>query len=52
MNSIREQLVWKYARTEINSYLKNQVEYHSKIDNTVNNQKSNISKSNFSRACK
>ena len=31
--------VWKYVRTGINAYLKNQAENHSKIDNTVNNQK-------------
>ena len=36
----------------INAYLKNQVENQSKIDNSVNNQKSNISKSNFSKARK
>ena len=36
----------------INAYLKNQVENHSKIDNSVNNQKSKISKSNFSKAQK
>ena len=36
----------------INSYLKNQVENHFKIDNSVNNQKSKISKSNFSKAQK
>ena len=36
----------------INAYLKNQVENHSKIDNSVNNQKSKISKSNFSKAWK
>ena len=31
--------VWKYVRTGINAYLKNQVESHSKIDNSGNNQK-------------
>ena len=35
--------VWKYVRTVINAYLKNQVENYSKIDNSVNNQKSKIS---------
>ena len=30
--------VWKYVRTGINVYLKDQVENHSKIDNYVNNQ--------------
>ena len=42
--------VWKYLRTGINAYLKNQVENHSKIDNYVNNQKSKISESNCSKA--
>ena len=42
----------KYVRTVINAYLKNQVENHSKMDNSVNNQKSKISNSNFSRARK
>ena len=27
--------VWKYVRTGINAYLKNQVENYSKIDNSV-----------------
>ena len=27
--------VWKYVRTEINAYLKNQIENYSKIDNSV-----------------
>ena len=44
--------VWKYVRTGINAYLKNQFENHSKIGNSVNNQKSKISKSNFSKARK
>ena len=44
--------VWKYIRTGINANLKNQVENHSKIDNTVNNQKSKMSKFNFSKAWK
>ena len=44
--------VWKYVRTEINAYLKNQVENHSKIDSSIKNQKSKISKSNFSKARK
>ena len=44
--------VWKYVRTGINTYLKNQVENHSKIDNSINNQKSKISKSNFYKAQK
>ena len=35
----REIRVWKYVRTGINAYLKNQVESHSKIDNSGNNQK-------------
>ena len=32
--------------------MKNQVENHSKIDNSINNQKSKISESNFSQARK
>ena len=44
--------VWKYVRTGINAYLKTQVKNRSKIDNSVNNQKSKISKSNFSEAWK
>ena len=44
--------VWKYVRIGINADLKNQVENHSKIDNYVNNQKSKISKYNFSKAWK
>ena len=44
--------VWKYVRTGINAYFKNQVENHSKVDNSVNNQNSKISKSNFSEAWK
>ena len=44
--------VWKYVRTGINEYLKNQAGNHSKIDNSVNDQKSKIYKSNFSKACK
>ena len=33
----------------ISAYLENQVENHSKIDNYLHNQKSKISKSNFSK---
>ena len=44
--------VWKYLRRGINAYLKNQVENYSKIDHSVNNQKSKISKYNFSKAQK
>ena len=44
--------VWKYVRMGINAYLKNQVENHSKIDNDGNNQKYEISKSNFSKSWK
>ena len=52
-NSIRERSEFeKYVRMVINSYLKNQVKKYSKIVNTVNNQKSEISKSNFSKVCK
>ena len=40
----------QYVRTGINTYLENQVENHSKIGNSVNNQKPKISKSNFSKA--
>ena len=40
--------VLKYIRTVINAYLKYQVKSYSKIDNSVNNQKSKVSKSNFS----
>ena len=36
----------------INAYLKNQVKNYSKIDNSINNQKSKISESNFSKAWK
>ena len=36
---------WEYVRTVINAYLKNQVKNHSKIDNSLYNQKSKISKS-------
>ena len=42
----------QYVHTVLNVYFKNQVEKQSKIDNSVNNQKSKISKSNFSKACK
>ena len=35
----REIRVWKYVREGINACLKNQVESHSKIDNSGNNQK-------------
>ena len=34
------------------AYLKNQVENHYKIDNSINSQKSKTSKSNFSKAWK
>ena len=44
--------VWKYVRTGINAYFKNQVENHSKVDNSVNNQKYKIFKSNFYKALK
>ena len=44
--------IWKYVRMGILVYLKNQVENHSKIDNSVNNQKSKTYKSNFSKAWK
>ena len=44
--------VWKYVCTVINASLNNQVENHSKMDNSVNNQKSKISKSNLSKARK
>ena len=44
--------VWKCLHTGINAYLKNQVENHSKINNSVNNQKSKISKYHFSKAWK
>ena len=44
--------VWKYVRTWIHAYLENQVKNHSKIGNTVNNQKYKISRSNFSKAPK
>ena len=44
--------VWKYVCTRIHTYLKNQFENYSKIDNSVNNQKSKICKSNFSKAWK
>ena len=36
-------------RTRIDAYLKNQDEKQTKIDNSVNNQKSEISKSNLSK---
>ena len=36
----------------ITAYLKNQVKNHSKIENSVNNKKSKISKSNFSKSWK
>ena len=39
--------VWKYVRTGINAYLKNQAENHSKIDDYLNNQKSKTFKSIF-----
>ena len=39
--------VWKYACTGIYEYLKNQVENHSKIGNSVNNKNFNISKYNL-----
>ena len=48
----REFGVWKYIRTGINAYFKNQVENQPKIENYVNNQKSKISKSNLSKAQK
>ena len=48
----RSIIVWKYVHTVVNAYLKNQVENHSKIDNSVNNQKSKISRYIFSKACK
>ena len=53
MNLIREQLGFEntYVR-ELIRIFENQVEDHSKIDNSVNNQKSKISKSNFSKAWK
>ena len=41
--------VWKCVHTGINAYLNNQVKKHSKIDNSMNNQKSKISESNFSK---
>ena len=44
--------LWKYICTRIDAYLKNQVKNHSKIDNSVNNQKSKIFKSNLSKAWK
>ena len=44
--------VWKYVRTGINAYSKNQVKNHPKIDNYVYNQKLKISKSIFSKAWK
>ena len=44
--------VWKYILTVINAYLENQLENHSKIDNSVNNQKSKFFKSNLSKAQK
>ena len=44
--------LWKYARTGILACLKNQVENHSKIDNSINNQKSKTSMSNFTKVWK
>ena len=44
--------VWKYIHTRINAYLKNQVENYSKINDSVDNQKSKIFKYNFSSAWK
>ena len=43
---------WKYVRIGINTYLKNWVENHSKIDNSVNIQNSKTPKSNFSKVWK
>ena len=42
--------LWKYVG--MLACLKNQVENHSKIENSVNNQKSKTSESNFSKAWK
>ena len=44
--------LWKYVRTGILACLKNQVKNHSKIDNSVNNQKSKTPKYILSKAWK
>ena len=44
--------LWKYVLVGILACLKNQVENHSQIDNSVNNKKSKTYKSNLSKAWK
>ena len=48
----RATVVWKYIRMVINAHFKNQVKNHSKIESSINDQKSKRSKSNFSKAWK
>ena len=52
INCTLKDIFWKYVRMGINLYPKNQVENHSKVDNSINNQKSKISKSNLLKVCK
>ena len=53
MNSIKEILECENTYVqELMQIWKTQVKNHSKIDNYVSNQKSKISESNFSKACK